>query len=199
MSINMLISNVRFIMEDLKELCKEFILWNGWEHISTVMTVIGFFSIFLAILRFVYDSRQVTWKSNINIRCESYNYEVEDKILNPIYSSVWTNNPSKYESTIVFNPVDCVISKLKVIKYDENGKHGKIIKTYRNLTPTDAVCFRTELAECLPHYSLKWYSDYGEYCEFFFSGNWRNGINNRYGAVYHSTIWSTLRRIIGLK
>ena len=184
---------------DLKELILKVVLWTGWEVAGNILTVIGAISLFVALIRFVHNSRLKKWSDNVSIRDYPYNFDVEMAEHNAIYSGIWTDEPTEYMSTIVFKPVGCVISKLKVISLNEEGQINGTIEVYKNLTPNDAVCFRIERAECIPPFKIKWYSDFGEYSEHFFSDNMRNGINSVDGTIYHATALSTIRRVLGLK
>ena len=73
------------------------------------------------------------------------------------------------------------------------------METFKNLTPEDSLCFRLERTECIPKYKIRWYSDYGEYSEHYFHENLRNGITEVNGAVYYATLFSVIRKILGLK
>lgn len=182
-----------------KELLLRGALWSGWDTVGNILTVIGVISLIVAFIRFIHNCRLKKWSNNVSIQDYPFDFDVEMAEHNAIYSDVWTNEPTEYMSTIVFKPVGCVVPKLKVISLNEEGQRKKTVKVYKNLTPNDAVCFRIERAECIPLFKIKWYSDFGEYSEHFFSDNMRNGINGIDGAVYHATVLSTIRRILGLK
>lgn len=171
-----------------------------WESVGNIFVFLSILEIILIILRFFHNGRKKNWRSNVQIHDYLYNYDPEEKERKARYSKIWDDTPSEYMVTVVFKPVDCVISKLKVILLDEGvGKKGRTIETFTNLTPDDAICFRLERAECIPCAKLRWYSDFGEYSEHYFSENRRNGINNIDGTEYHATFISLIRQALGFQ
>lgn len=169
-----------------------------WDALENLFTCIGVFSVLWAGVQFIHNTRLKTWKSNFSITDFPGDYDVEQNELNAIYTKLWSEEDD-YLSTIVFKPVDCVIPKMKVIELNEEGKKKRNLETFRNLTPEDSVCFRLERCECIPKYKIRWYADYGEYCEHYFHENLRNGITEVAGAVYYATPLSVIRKILGLK
>ena len=169
-----------------------------WNILGNLFTFIGVLSSVLAVIQFVHNSKLKTWKNNFCIKDFPADYDVEQNVLNAIYTKLWCE-PDEYLTTIIFTPVDCVISKVELIELDLEGKTKKVIETFENLTPEDSLCFRLERYECIPKYKIKWYSDYGEYCEHYFHENGRNGITEVNGAVYHATPMSVIKKILGLQ
>lgn len=178
---------------------KKAFAWSGWEIVGNAFTAIGIISAVLAVVRFIHECRRKRWESNVSIQDYPMNYDVELEEKNAIYSELWTEQATEYMVIIVFKPVGCVIPKLKVIAINTEGKESGTIQVFQNLTPDDAVCFRLERAECIPCAKLRWYSNFGEYSEHYFSDNGRNGINAVGGTEYHATMFSVIRRVLGLQ
>lgn len=177
----------------------QFFSLNYWSAVGNFFTAVGILSTILAIIRFIHENHLDEWKGNISIKDYPSTYDIESNFKDAEYSKIWSNDPSDFNVIIVFQPVDCIIRKLKVIKLDENMKKVKTIETFKNITPDDAICFCTERAETIPRYKIRWYTDYGKYADHFFSENRRNGINDITGEKYHASFASILRKTIGLR
>jgi len=170
------------------------------DILETAMTILGAISFLLAIIRYIYFKNHKVWRNDVEISVNSLAYDVETIEKNAIYSSLW--HDSDYDKIIVFNPKETIIKKIVLQEVKpKNSKSLKLrcknLEKYKNITPNDSVCFRTELAEILPKYRIKWYSDYGEYCTWDFSDNLRNGIVGSGGFVYKTNIISLIRKIFG--
>ena len=171
-----------------------------WDVLTNFFTFLGVMGVGITIIRFIYNKRKRYWYSNVEIHDYAYNYDPEEKEYHAIYSKIWDDAPSEYMVTVVFKPIDCIITKLKVMSIDETtGKLSKTIEKFTNLTPNDAVCFRLVRAECIPCIKLRWYSEFGEYSEHVFLENMRNGINDVNGTEYHPTFLSIIRQILGFR
>ena len=178
---------------------KLFFYLDFWDVVEKVFTVLGVFSTGLAIVRFVHESKLKMWKNNFHIKDYAHDYDVEHGEDNAIYTKLWDDKPTTEQVTVVFKPIDCVIRKLEIIPLNADGTEKKTIETIKNITPEDSICFRLERAECIPKYIIRWYAEYGEFCEHHFHENLRNGRTEVTGAVYSATFMSVIRKIIGLK
>ena len=181
-----------------EEIIKFFSL-SYWNVIGNIFTAIGILSTIFMIIRFFHENGLKEWKCNVSIEDYPANYDIESNFKDARCSKVWTNPPSDYDVIIVFQPVDCIIRKLEVIRLDTNGLKIDTLENFRNITPEEAICFRTERSECSPRYKIRWYSDYGEYAEYSFAENCRNGITRITGRTYHTTPVSFLRKAFGLR
>lgn len=168
-----------------------------WEVIGNILTAVGVISPVIIVVRFIHNNRNKKWQDNVSIQDHPSDYDVELSEKNAIYSSIWTETPNPCMSTIIFKPIGTVISKLKVMSLDMDGK-AKKIEVFKKITPDDSICFRIERAECMPKFKLRWYTDFGDYSEHYFTENGRNGINSVEGACYKATFLSLVRRAFGL-
>lgn len=172
----------------------------GWGEallslIDVILSITGGISLLLCVVRFFHNRKMVSWADSAIIKDydPEYDFEMEEK--NPIYAKI--ARPTEYTSLVMFKPQNCVIRKLEIIRLRQNGKVKRIAETYHNLSPETPVFFHIERAECITRYKLKWYLDFGDYCEYELVENGRNGINDSEGAVYHSTWISNLRKAFG--
>ncbi len=170
-----------------------------WGTVGNLFTAIGFISTVVAIIRFFHNRKISNWQENVSIKDYPPDYDVESTEKSPIYSKLWNDPPNPFETVIVFKPVGTVISKLKVIELDINEKPVKTIEIFKNITPVDSICFRIERAENISSYKIRWYSEFGEYSEHYFTTNRRNGNSTVEGSCYKATFLSTIRRIFGFR
>lgn len=171
----------------------------SWDAVGNFFTLIGIISPIIAIFRFVHNSRIKNWQDNVSIQDYPSDYDVELNEKNAIYSKIWTETPDTCISTIIFKPKNTIISKLEIISLDMDGKATGIVDTFKKISPDDSICFRIKRAENIPLYKLKWYADFGEYSEYCFDENRRNGDNEVKGTCYKATFFSIVRRIIGFR
>lgn len=160
-----------------------------------ILSITGGASLLLCVVRFFHNRKMVSWTDSAIIKDfnAEYDYEMEEK--SPIYAKISRSN--EYTSLVMFKPVNCVIRKLEIIRLRQNSKETRIRKIYHDLTPETPVFFHVERAECITRYKLKWYLDFGDYCEYEIVENCRNGINDSEGAVYYSTWISNIRKAFG--
>ena len=171
--------------------------WGGalLSGIDAILSITGGISLLLCVLRFFHNRKMVSWTDSAIIKDYDPEYDFEMAEKNPIYAKI--ARPTEYTALVMFKPQNCVIKKLEIIRLRQNGKVKRIAETYRNLSPETPVFFHVERAECITRYKLKWYLDFGDYCEYELVENGRNGINDSEGAVYHSTWISNLRKAFG--
>lgn len=167
--------------------------------IENILSVIGAISLVLTVIRCIYNCTRTTWDENIDIKDYPPNYDFSDFRTPPTHSEKLWDSSSPHAPIIVFTPINCVISKLKVIALDENEQEAQTIETFKKITPDHPVCFRIERAECLTRYKLKWYSSFGRWSEHLLNENGFSGINSIHGAPYHYTALSFIRLTLGFK
>lgn len=170
-----------------------------WTLIGNGFTLLGIISPIFICIRFLHNCKQNEWNDNIAINVYDSNYKVEISETAPIISGIW-DEESPYASVIVFKPTNCVIRKLKIIQLNpETEKPLRTIKCFKNISPETPVCIKTEMADCIPQYRLRWYSDYGEYYDYDLIENSRNGINSISGVVYKKNIFTAIRKFLEWK
>lgn len=186
----------------LKDILRNVIGFFGepiWETIGNCFTAVGVISTFVAIIRFFHNRKIPNWQDNVSIKDYPSNYDVDSREKNPVYSILWDDTPNSIAPIIVFKPIGTVISTLKVIKLGIGEKPVETIEKFKHTTPNDSICFRIERAENMSLYKIRWYSEFGEYSEYYFNENRRNGKNAISGACYKATFFSTIRRIFGFR
>lgn len=174
---------------------------TGWfatvgGFFDSILTVTGICSLILSFIRIIHNCMVKNWSHNVTIQDYDPDYDYEMKQKNPYYAKICRK--TQYTSLIVFRPVDCIIRKMQIIRLDNEGRKKRVAKTFRNLTPETPVCFHAERAECIPRYKIRWYTDFGEYCEHILEENCRNGINDLEGAQIHTSWISFVRKALGL-
>ena len=174
-----------------------FLASNLWDYVANIFTIYGIISVVFSIIRYFNNGKFEEWRGNISITDFEKDYDIEGLARRVIYSEILDDN-SEYATTIVFSPVNCVVNKLKVIKLNSEGKEESTVEEFKKLTPETPVCFKIERAECIPKYKLRWYIEFGEYCEYQFIENRRNGINEISGSIYKKNFLSKIKKSLGL-
>lgn len=169
-----------------------------WAYVETALAFWGAVGIIAAIIRYIHSIRSIEWREDVVITEHCYpEYDVVDAV----YSITMHGESDAVEENIpitTFTAKGTVISKLKLIELDNNGRSIRVVEVFKKISPDQAVCFRIMKQECCAYYKLRWYSTYGDVGEYYFLENRRNGINDVGGLRYRKTIFSIIRRFIGL-
>lgn len=179
----------------------EIVLKDTWVILDHILTIIGLLSLIVCTIRFLRDSGRDEWRNNIRIENHPNDFDPESAYLDPQVSKFYT--PSPYSQVIVFLPVGETIHKLKVFSHHDTQfrlyRNKRTEEVFKNITPESPVCFCVERMELFPLLSVRWYVDYGEYAEYLFVDNLRNGITEKDGVNYKKTFITKFRKAVGWK
>lgn len=184
----------------------------GWldnmiNDINIVLSIIGFFSILITIIRFVLVLRNnYEWIDNIKIEEFPSNHTIE--LGKGIRIQSYTEPNSKNNHNVTQNlitPQNNILRNVRLKKRmsnspSKNGKYKyKTINTFAEITPYKPLCLILERSEGIPLYMLEWTSEYGCCAQYYFSDNLYDGDNTLFGFNYKFGFWAKVRKILDFK
>lgn len=188
----------------------EHIADNIWSdvvtNLDTILIIIGFLGLIIAIFRFIYILRNsYEWGDNVKIdefpakqkldlgRGIQIQYYIEPKSKN---NPVVTQNLITPQNNILKN---VVLKKRKYITSPSKKHKYKTIQIFTEITPSTPLCLVLQRSEGIPLYMLEWTCEYGGRAQYYFYENTYNRDNNIIGIKYKFGILAKIRKFFEIK
>lgn len=188
----------------------EHIADNIWSdvvtNLDTILIIIGFLGLIIAIFRFIYILRNsYEWGDNVKIdefpakqkldlgKGIQIQYYIEPKSQN---NTAVTKNLITPQNNILKN----VVLKKREYTTTPPKKHKyKTIQIFTEITPSTPLCLVLQRPEGIPLYMLEWTCEYGGHAQYYFYENTYNGDNNIIGIKYKFGILAKIRKFFEIK